>query len=61
MLILFTVIATLTFHTNFAAQGQLLMFLKNLAIIGGLVSVMVSGAGPWSLDEMGRSTKHGRS
>lgn len=40
MLITFTVLATLMFHTNWqgdAGQMQMTQFLKNLAIIGGLM------------------------
>lgn len=40
MLIVFTILATLMFHTNWSgADGQMQMgsFLKNLAIIGGLL------------------------
>lgn len=46
-LIGFTVLATLFFHLG---AGQATSFLKNLAIIGGLLSVMTYGAGPVSLD-----------
>ena len=40
MLIIFTVLATIMFHTNWSgadAQMQMTSFLKNLAIIGGLL------------------------
>lgn len=40
MLIIFTVLATLMYHTNWSgadAQMQITNFLKNLAIIGGLL------------------------
>jgi putative oxidoreductase len=47
--------ATILFHsplglTGMEAQMQLIHVLKNLAIMGGLVSVAVWGAGPLSLD-----------
>jgi len=45
----FLTVATLVFHTNLGDQQQLLHFLKNLAIIGGLVLVMAEGTGPLSL------------
>ncbi len=54
-LFLFLVPATLIFH-NFwtypeAAQGlQRIMFLKNLAIMGGLLMLAAAGPGPLSLD-----------
>lgn len=46
----FLLFATLVFHTNLGDQQQLLHFLKNVAIIGGLVIVMAAGTGPLSLD-----------
>lgn len=50
MLVVFTVIATLAYHTDFSQQMQMTMFLKNVAIIGGLFYVVSYGAGSrWSL------------
>ena len=46
----FLLTATLIFHTNLGDQQQLLHFLKNLAIAGGLVILFGEGAGPLSLD-----------
>lgn len=43
-LALFVLIITLIFHTNFADQQQLIQFLKNFAIIGGLLLLSVQGA-----------------
>ena len=43
----FTVAASLIFHIG---DGQMTMFLKNMAITGGLLLVYVHGAGPLSLD-----------
>lgn len=53
-LILFTVVATLIFHQFWsvdAAQMQMqqIQFMKNLAIIGGLLYVVAYGSGPCSL------------
>ena len=50
LLIIFTILATAFFHTNFADQIQMIMFMKNLAIIGGLLSIAIYGAGPISVD-----------
>lgn len=50
LLIIFTLLASVFFHSNFADQIQMIMFMKNMAIIGGLVSIAVYGAGPVSLD-----------
>ena len=41
----FLLTATLIFHTNLAKQQQLLHFLKNVAVIGGLLLVVAQGAG----------------
>ena len=46
----FLLVATLIFHTNLGDQQQLLHFLKNLAIGGGLVLLFGEGAGPLSID-----------
>lgn len=47
----FTVVTALIFHNNFADQIQTIMFLKNLAITGGLLQIYAFGAGALSLDE----------
>ncbi|MGG6298185.1 DoxX family protein [Leptolyngbya sp. AN02str] len=44
-LIVFTALATLIFHTNLADSLQQIMFLKNIAIIGGLLMVVQYGPG----------------
>jgi putative oxidoreductase len=54
LLALFTIPATLLFHNFWAAdaaqyRGQLNHFMKNLAILGGLLYVMAAGSGPLSL------------
>jgi putative oxidoreductase len=49
-LALFTVVAALGFHNNFAEQNQMIHFLKNLAIAGGLLQIVAFGAGSISLD-----------
>ena len=40
----FLVVVTLIFHTNFVDPAQMTHFLKNAAIIGGLLYVSVHGA-----------------
>lgn len=52
----FTIVVTLIFHSYWAmpeAQQamQKLMFLKNLAVTGGLLTVVAFGAGRWSVDQ----------
>lgn len=44
-LIAFTLIASFIFHSDFADQIQQIMFMKNLAIIGGLLMVTQHGPG----------------
>ncbi len=46
----FTLAAAVIFHSNFADQVQVIMFLKNVAIAGGLLLLAASGAGALSLD-----------
>jgi putative oxidoreductase len=52
LLILFLIPASLFFHNFFNAPGELTSFLKNLGLIGGLLLVIYTGAGPISLDDM---------
>jgi len=54
-LALFTIVATVLFHNFWAAPAdqafvQQLMFMKNLAVTGGLLFVFALGAGPASID-----------
>ncbi len=56
LLIIFIVPATLIFHNFWTLEGmerqiQMMMFMKNLAILGGLLLVLGLGPGPASLDE----------
>jgi putative oxidoreductase len=46
----FTIAASLVAHTNFADQIQLLMFLKNISITGGLLILAAFGPGALSID-----------
>ncbi len=50
LLILFLVPATVIFHTNFSDKTQMIMFMKNLSILGGLLLIAGFGAGSISLD-----------
>jgi putative oxidoreductase len=55
-LIVFLIPTTLIFHNFWAVQGleqqmQAAMFLKNLAIAGGLALVIAFGSGPLSVDK----------
>ncbi|SEJ25214.1 Uncharacterized membrane protein YphA, DoxX/SURF4 family [Azotobacter beijerinckii] len=55
----FTLATALAFHNQFGDQNQLIHFLKNLAIAGGLLQVAAFGAGALSLDAYrSRRTAH---
>jgi putative oxidoreductase len=47
---IFTIAAAASFHTNFADQNQMIHFLKDVMIAGGLLQVAAFGAGAFSLD-----------
>ena len=49
-LFLFLIPVTLIFHHNFTDKMQMILFLKNLAILGALLQVSIYGAGALSLD-----------
>jgi putative oxidoreductase len=49
-LVAFMIPTTWIFHTNFADQNQMIHFMKNLAITGGLLYVAAYGAGCLSID-----------
>ena len=46
----FTVAAGVIFHSNFADQMQMIMFMKNMSIAGGLLLLSTYGSGELSLD-----------
>ena len=47
----FTLLSAVIFHSNFADQIQMIMFLKNLSIAGGFLLLVVHGAGRISVDQ----------
>ena len=49
-LALFSLLAAIFFHANFADQNQMIHFLKNVAMAGGLLQVVAYGGGRLSLD-----------
>jgi putative oxidoreductase len=54
-LAIFTLAAGILFHNNMADQNQMIHFLKNVAITGGLLQVVAFGAGAFSLDNRHKS------
>ena len=55
VLAVFTMVASIFFHAFWAAAPeqafvQQLLFFKNIGVIGGLLVLVSSGAGAWSLD-----------
>ena len=51
----FCVVTAALFHSNFADQIQMVMFMKNLGLAGGFLTLYAHGAGGMSLDS--RSAK----
>ncbi|MFK5915085.1 MAG: DoxX family protein [Woeseiaceae bacterium] len=46
----FSIVSAIIFHNNLAEQAQMIMFMKNLAIAGGLMLLAEHGAGALSLE-----------
>lgn len=46
----FSIVTAAAFHAQFADQNQMIHFLKNLALAGGLLQVTAFGGGRLSLD-----------
>lgn len=54
----FTVASAMIFHANFADQMQMISFMKNMAITGGLLFVAAYGADELSLDYRLAKNRH---
>ena len=50
VLALFTFTVAIIFHTNFSEGMQMMFFLKDIAIAGGFMIIIVNGPGKISLD-----------
>ncbi|MDF3837460.1 DoxX family protein [Cupriavidus basilensis] len=50
VLAVFSVATALAFHSHLADQNQFIHFFKNIAMAGGLLQIVVYGAGRFSLD-----------
>jgi putative oxidoreductase len=56
VLALFSIATAVSFHSNFADQNQMIHFLKNVMMAGGLLQIVAFGAGALSIDNR---TAHG--
>jgi len=52
-LVLFCLVTAVFFHRNFADQNQMIHFLKNVMMAGGLLQIVAFGAGALSIDNRG--------
>jgi putative oxidoreductase len=50
VLALFSLVTAASFHSNFADQNQMIHFLKNIMMAGGLLQIVAFGAGALSID-----------
>lgn len=48
----FSLLAALLFHFDFADQMQYILFMKNLAIAGGLLILVAHGGGAFAIDNL---------
>jgi putative oxidoreductase len=53
VLALFSLATAFSFHSNFADQNQMIHFLKNVMMAGGLLQIVAFGAGALSVDNRG--------
>ncbi|MGW8227299.1 MAG: DoxX family protein [Gammaproteobacteria bacterium] len=54
-LALFSIVSALIFHSNLGDQMQMILFMKNWAMAGGLLVLAANGAGAFSLDNRAKS------
>ncbi|MGD2111977.1 MAG: DoxX family protein [Gammaproteobacteria bacterium] len=52
-------LSALLFHADLADPLQSILFMKNLAVAGGLLTLLASGAGAWSVDAWQRGAAGG--
>ena len=50
-LAVFSLVTAVSFHNDFTDQNQLIHFLKNVMMAGGLLQIAAFGAGAFSLDD----------
>ena len=52
----FSLATTVSFHSNFADQNQMIHFLKNVMMAGGLLQIAAFGAGAISIEQWRRKS-----
>ena len=57
VMMIFTIVVAIIFHTNFDDQMQFITFCKDIAIAGGFIIIFVNGAGKFSVDYKLKSNK----
>ena len=57
VMMIFTIVVAIIFHTNFDNQMQFITFFKDIAIAGGFIIIFVNGAGKFSVDYKLKSNK----
>jgi putative oxidoreductase len=55
-LALFAFATAVSFHSTFADQNQMIHFLKNVMLAGGLLQIVAFGPGAFSLDNRSRAS-----
>ncbi len=50
LLMLFSILTAVIFHTDFSDQMQVIAFLKNLGLAGGFLFIAVHGTKEWAFD-----------
>lgn len=50
MLAAFTLLASLLFHSDFSQQMQMILFMKNIGLIGGFMILVAQGPGDWAFN-----------
>ena len=60
-LAVFSLATAVAFHGNFADQNQMIHFLKNVMVAGGLLQIVAFGAGALSIDNRRGSDRLGPS
>ena len=57
VMMIFTIVVAIIFHTNFNDHMQFITFFKDIAIAGGFIIIFVNGAGKFSVDYKLKSNK----